>query len=255
VTISAVRAAPEVLAYVRGLSAALTAVRPDVVGVYLHGSAVLGGFRAGASDLDVLAVVARPGPGVVQQAMGAALAAVGGCPGTGLEMSVITAATAAVLGDCRFEVHVNTTGPQVVIVPGAGHHGDRDLVLHCEVCRQHALPVAGPPAGRVFGAVPCDRVIAAMIRDVRWAVDGGYATYAVLNACRAARFADDRRLCSKLDGGRWYLNLCPDDPVVTAALAHQQGDARGPDLRDAARFATTLCDRLGSSHFASRRST
>jgi streptomycin 3"-adenylyltransferase len=235
---------PEVLAHVRDLSAVLATMRPDLVGVYLHGSAVLGGFRAGASDVDVLAVVARPTPVGVQRAMGAALAAVAGCPGSGLELSVVTARTAAVLGACRFEVHVNTTGPEAVVVPGAGHRGDRDLVLHCAVCRQRALPVTGPPAGRIFGAVSADRVTAAMIRDVRWAVDGGRATYAVLNACRATRFADDGRLCSKLDGGHWYLTICPGDPVVTAALAHQRGDGPGPDIGDAARFAANLCARL-----------
>ena len=73
-----------------------------LVGVYVHGSAVLGGFRPERSDVDVLVVVANPVPADRQAALGAALlAAAYPCPGIGLELSVITAATAADLGDCR----------------------------------------------------------------------------------------------------------------------------------------------------------
>ena len=104
---------PDVSAYVSDLAAALGDFRSDLVGVYLHGSAVLGGFRPTGSDVDVLAVVRESGPVAVQQAMGEVIVGVGGCPGAGLEMSVITGATATALGDCQFEVHVNTTGEEV----------------------------------------------------------------------------------------------------------------------------------------------
>lgn len=134
---------PDVAAFVAAVAVALRDLRSDLVGVYLHGSAVLGGFRPATSDVDVLAVVGKPGSVAVQQAMGEVIAAVGGCPGTGLEMSVTTSATAAVLGECRFEVHVNTTGQQTVIATGAGRPGDPDLVLHCAVCRDHAVTVLG----------------------------------------------------------------------------------------------------------------
>lgn len=161
---SEVGVSPDVLDYAHDVSTALASLRPDLVGVYLHGSAVLGGFRPGGSDVDVLAVVARPGAFADQRVMGEVIAAVAGCPGRGLEMGVITSETAAV-GDCGFEVHVNTTGPEVVIVTGVGHAGDHDLVLHCAVCRRHGLPVTGPPAAGVFGEISADRVLAAMIRE------------------------------------------------------------------------------------------
>jgi hypothetical protein len=75
-----------------------------LVGVYVHGSAALGGFRPERSDVDILVVVAYQVPADCQAALGEALlAAAYPCPGIGLELSVITAATAAHLGDCRFE--------------------------------------------------------------------------------------------------------------------------------------------------------
>jgi hypothetical protein len=235
---------PDVAAYVSDLAAALRTLRSDPVGVYLHGSAVLGGFRSTGSDVDVLAVVREPGSAAAQQRMGEAVAAVPGCPGAGLEMSVITAATAAVLGDCRFEVHVNTTGHQTAIATGAGQAGDPDLVLHCAVCRDHAAAIAGSPAAEVFGPIPRDRILGAMLAELRWALGNASTVYAVLNACRAARFADDGRLCSKVDGGEWYLARHRHSPVVRAALDSQRYGHRAPAVDAATAFVHDVCDGL-----------
>ncbi|MGW1408296.1 aminoglycoside adenylyltransferase domain-containing protein [Streptomyces sp. NPDC002403] len=219
------------------VSAVLTEMRSDLIGVYLHGSAVLGGFDADSSDVDVLAVVAGQGTERDQRALGAAVVeTTSRCPGTGLEMSVITAATAADIGSCPFEVHIRTTATGTAVIPGAGHAGDADLILHCAVCRDHALAVWGPPAQEVFAPVPADRVRAAMVSELRWALDRASATYAVLNACRALRFAADGQLCSKLDGGRWYQDPHRNDAVVTAAIAHQRDGLPGPTASAATAF-------------------
>ncbi|MFE7393716.1 aminoglycoside adenylyltransferase domain-containing protein [Streptomyces sp. NPDC057582] len=238
----------EVVRYVAEVSDTLARVHPDLIGVYLHGSAVLGGFHASRSDVDVLAVVAEPGTKTDQQTLGDTVVGTAAwCPGTGLEMSVITAATAANLGSCPFEVHVRTTATETAVIPGVGHAGDADLVLHCAVCREHALAVWGPPAMEVFGPVPADRVGAAMVSELRWALDHATETYAVLNACRALRFADDGQLCSKLDGGRWYLDRHGDNEVVAAAMAHQRDGRTGPSTPAAAKFVAAVCGRLGLS--------
>ncbi|SCE52015.1 streptomycin 3-adenylyltransferase [Streptomyces sp. DvalAA-43] len=235
----------DVVRYVAEVSAVLAGAGPDLVGVYVHGSAVLGGFRAARSDVDVLAVVAGSGTEAGQRAMGEAVAETAArCPGTGLEMSVITAATAADLGSCPFEVHIRTGATETVVIPGAGRAGDADLVLHCAVCREHALAVSGPPAAEVFGPVPADRIGAAMVGELRWAVDHATAAYAVLNACRALRFADDGQLCSKLEGGRWYLDRHGDDEVVAAAIARQRDGRTGPAKPVAAAFVAAACGRL-----------
>ncbi|WP_189544470.1 aminoglycoside adenylyltransferase domain-containing protein [Streptomyces gelaticus] len=237
----------DVVRYVAEVSAALACVRPDLIGVYVHGSAVLGGFRAARSDVDVLAVVAEPGTEVDQHAMGEAVVKTAAqCPGTGLEMSVITAATAAGLDSCPFEVHIRASATERLIIPGINHAGDTDLVLHCAVCRAHALAVYGPPAAEVFGPVPADRVGASMVSELQWALDHANTTYAVLNACRALRFADDGQLCSKLDGGEWYLARHGANAVVAAAIAHQRDGRTGPTTSEAAAFVATALGRLGS---------
>jgi len=234
----------DVLAYVSDLASALGELRSDLVGIYLHGSAVLGGFRPTSSDVDVLAVVCEPGSVTAQQGIGEVITAVRGCPGTGLEMSVITAATAAALGDCRFEVHVNTTNEPAIIRTGAGGPGDPDLVLHAAVCRDRAVAVIGPPAGEVFGPIPRSRILAAMLGELQWALSHASTGYAVLNACRAVKFADDARLCSKLDGGKWYLTRHRPNPVVSAALDFQRHGRPAPAADDATRFVEEVCNQL-----------
>lgn len=62
----------------------------------MHGSAVLGGYLAGGSDVDVVAVIAEPTDVRVQGRMRDRLISTARrWPTIGLEMSVITAATAA----------------------------------------------------------------------------------------------------------------------------------------------------------------
>lgn len=78
----------EVVAFAYDLSSTLGAeCGSDLVGVYLHGSAVLGGFHPVASDVDVLAVIAKPVDPATPAKLGTVLAAAGGCPGAGLEMT------------------------------------------------------------------------------------------------------------------------------------------------------------------------
>lgn len=236
---------PAVLAYARRLVGPLLAAPAGrLVGLYLHGSAVQGGFVRSGSDVDILGVLAGPLDRAGQKRVGAALAAVADpAPGTGLELSLITAATAADLGECRFEVHV-ATGADRKVQAGADRPGDPDLILHAEVCRRHGYPVHGPAPGAVFGPVPRRRLLAAMHQEVEWGLDHGSLAYAVLNACRAERFAVTDELVGKVAAGQWALARWPDQPVLALAL-HQQRTGRQAELTDdAARFVAAVRDRL-----------
>jgi streptomycin 3"-adenylyltransferase len=205
--------------YAHRIAEAISATSP-LVGLYVHGSAALGGFAPLVSDVDMLAVIPRALPVPAQERMGAAvLAASRPCPGTGLEMSVITSATAASLAGCRFELHIGDGQ----IYPGSDHPGDPDLVLHVEVCRRHGRTIIGPDPERVFSPVPVPLLLDAVRTELRWALDHGSAAYAVLNACRAHRFAAEGAMCSKIQAGEWYVGRYGPTPVVSSALAQQRG--------------------------------
>jgi len=182
---------------------------PQLTGVYLHGSGVLGGFDARRSDVDVLAVsegrmTAAQLPAVAEALSERRLP----CPAQGLEMSVVTldAAQHPTAGPA-FELHLTTAAGDTKVVDGRQRAGDADLVLHFAVCRS-AGRLLGPGllAAEVFGPVADGLILAQLADELRWGAANAPGEYAVLNACRAWRFAADRALVSKLDGGRWALD-------------------------------------------------
>lgn len=83
-----------------------------VVGIYLHGSAVLGGYDPRSdSDIDILVVAAAAVPDAQKQALASLLSEESlPCPAAGgLEMSVVTAASAAQpVAAPAYELHVRT---------------------------------------------------------------------------------------------------------------------------------------------------
>ena len=211
--------------YATDVGAALARVLgPDLTGAYLHGSAVLGGFDARRSDIDILAVTEGAMTAAQQSAAAGALSGAAGeavgeerraGPARGLELSVVTL-HAARHPEARpaFELHL-TTGPEV---------------LHFAVCRAAGrLLGPGRPADQVFAPVPGELVRAQLEAELRWAAEQSPGEYAVLNACRAWRYAADGTLVSKIDGGEWALSRVPgpDRELIAAALARQRGQPAG----------------------------
>ena len=208
-------------AYLQALtSAAAEVLGDDLVGVYPHGSLVLGGWRPERSDIDVLVVVERSLTAPEQSALAAAWSQESlPCPAVGLELSVVLRSVAA-HPNARpaFELHVTTAPQDAKVLDGHGHPGDLDLVLHFAIC--HALGYA------VFAEVPRPLVLTQVADELTWAVEHAAAEYAVLNACRAWRYAVDGSLVSKVDGGRWAEERLeePERTLVRTAIALQSGE-------------------------------
>jgi hypothetical protein len=115
---------------------------PQLTGAYLHGSAVLGGFDARRSDVDVIAVCAGPLTAAQQAGVASALQRLP-CPARGLELSVVTLSVARCpMASPAFELHLTTGDTDAKVVDGHCAGGDPDLVPHLAVCRQ---------AGRLLG--------------------------------------------------------------------------------------------------------
>jgi Domain of unknown function (DUF4111) len=213
--------------YAHDVASAIAAVLgSQLTGVYLHGSAVLGGFDPRRSDIDILAVSGGPmtptGRSGVAEALGEARLP---CPAQGLEMSVVTLDAARhPTAEPAFELHLTTAAGDTKAVDGHQRGGDADLVLHFAVCRTAGrLLGAGLPAAEVFAPVPAELVLAQLADELRWGAASAPGEYAVLNACRAWRFGADRVLVSKVDGGRWALGRVTgaDRELISTALDRQ----------------------------------
>ena len=220
---------------------------------YLHGSAVLGGWVPGRSDVDMLFVADDGVSSRALESMASALA-VGrpACPGTGLECSVVTVGQAARPGPpWPFLLHVAETAGRtdLRIVVGDGHSGDPDLLMHYTVCRSAGWPVCGPGPLELIGGVPQPVVLGYLADELGWGIGHAAEAYAVLNACRALIFLTDGRIVSKVAGGRIALDRGLGPPaLLSRALDQQQGNATEPAAApDAVAFVLSAAATLRSA--------
>jgi hypothetical protein len=144
-----------------------SALGDKLVGTYLHGSAVLGGFNEMRSDLDVLVVVKGQLSAAEKTALGELLSNRAlPVPAETLEMSVVTLDTVRNPSAApQYELHVNTRDRKSA--DGRGRT-DPDLALHFPIARQSGrLLGPGLPRLDVFAPVPRDVVLAGMIKELR----------------------------------------------------------------------------------------
>lgn len=212
-----------------------------LIGVYVHGSAALGGWVEG-SDLDVLVVADDAGSNDWQ------------CVGRALqrqlsdrpvvELSAVSATAAKnPVPPWSYLFHVSHGDGRVVTDHGAG---DPDLCLHYLVTRAAGLAMLGPPAPSVIGEVSRNTVLAQLSDELTWGLEHADAKYAVLNACRAMAYAEEGRVLSKADGARWVLGRRPEESVVWRALdAQRSGRLLGRAGDVERRFVRRAREQLG----------
>jgi len=218
----------EVVAYGRAVAASLQAILGDaLVGAYYVGSIALGGYVAGESDLDVVAVSERAIPDQEKPSLAdAVFATTESCPARGLEFTLYrreVAASSPVAAD--FEVNVNG-GPRMARAihldsraePGFWYVLDRAIAHRCGVV------ICGPPPAEVFPDVSRRLLLDAMVESMRWhRVHEKQTLYSVLNATRAWRFAAEDLLGSKLEGADWARERWSNAPLIDAAVDLRHG--------------------------------
>jgi hypothetical protein len=227
-------------------------LRDDLIGVYLVGSGSMGGFDRRTSDVDIAAVVSGPLTREQKQRIVRSLAHPAfPCPVRKLELVVYGAE--AVTGpspSLLWELNLNT-GPEVRVEASfdpsteSGHW----FVLDVAMARRHARPLLGPPPDEVFGEIPRDRVLQALLGSTRWHLrNDPQGVQSVLNACRAWRWVDDATWSPKPEAARW-ARLRTDDPdIIDAAVAARETDgARALDPKAVERFVTHVERRIQRS--------
>jgi streptomycin 3"-adenylyltransferase len=198
----------------------------ELVGVYLHGSAVLGDFSEGRSDVDMIAVSLGPLSSRAKEAIAERLSQSSlACPAKGLEFHVLRGDDIVPSDAPSFELHLSTStdgGPDRV-VDGQGHRGDPDLLMHFAVLHEHGRALLGPGPDRIFPAIPRPMLLEAFRGELKWARENASPSYQVLNACRARRYIDEGVLCSKTAGGEWARERVADPSTIDLALRHRRG--------------------------------
>jgi hypothetical protein len=243
-----------VVAYARALTGQLMVVPDGVLqAAYLHGSAALGGWVPGRSDVDMLFVAADGISTTAVKRMGEVLCeGAGGCPGRELECSVVTVAQARQPAPpWPFVLHVTAGpgGPGRMVRPGGRSLGDPDLLMHYAVCRAAGWPVCGPAPQNLIGAVPRRAILDYLAGELGWGIEHAPEAYAVLNACRALIYLTDHKIVSKIAGGTAVLSRGTGPAgVIERALAQQRGsEPDQPAAPDAVSFVLATAAVLRSA--------
>jgi predicted nucleotidyltransferase len=184
---------PELRDYLQELVRRLAAVT-ELDAVYLFGSAAQGAYDHGRSDVDVIAVTARPSTPAEKQALADAAQSLP-CPARKLELVVYAR------GAERHALNVNT-GELVHF--DAGDDPEFWFVLDRAIAEQGVVPLLGPPWDEVFEPVPPADVLHALEQAVDWQErDDPVGRSSVLNACRSWMWLETGRWATKPEAATW----------------------------------------------------
>jgi hypothetical protein len=169
----------------------------DLRAAFLLGSGALGGYDPGRSDLDVIAVCARPlslddRRRLVEAVSHGALP----CPARKLELVVYAE------GDQPpdFQLNLNTGRDEQHVSFDPAEESPHWFVIDASIAEQHAVPLFGPPWQTLFTPVSADGVHAAVKEGLRWAeAHEPNSPNTRLNARRARRYLTDGVWVSKVE--------------------------------------------------------
>ena len=204
-------------------------LQDNLVGVYLHGSSVMGCFNPQKSDIDLILVADHP-LSYTDKAkfMNMVVAFNAAGPAKGIEMSIVLRSVCnPFVYPTPYELHFSAghlewymNDPDDYIRRMNGT--DRDLAAHFTIIHHRGKCLYGAPIEAVFGEVPSDDYMDSIWYDVEGAVDEitEYPTYLTLNLARVLAYKEEGLILSKKEGGEWALEHLPAEyrPLIADAL-------------------------------------
>lgn len=204
-------------------------LRENLVGVYLHGSSVMGCFNPQKSDIDLIIVVDHPLSGADKRRfmeMVVEFNAMG--PTKGIEMSVVLREVCKpFVYPTPYDLHFSAghldwykDDPEDYIRRMNGT--DKDLAAHFTIINNRGRRLYGAPIDEVFARVPSRDYIDSIWFDVEGAADEitKYTMYLTLNLARVLAYKEEGLVLSKKEGGEWALENLPEEyrPLIMDAM-------------------------------------
>ena len=204
-------------------------LRENLVGVYLHGSLVMGCFNPQKSDIDLIVVVDRPLSDPVKKEyldMVVKYNTMG--PAKGIEMSIVLREVCKpFVYPTPYELHFSAghldsymSDPDGYIRRMTGV--DKDLAAHFTIINKRGKCLYGAPIQAVFEEVPNEAYLDSLLYDVAGAAEEimEYPMYLSLNLARVMAWREEGLVLSKKEGGEWALQHLPEEyrPLLLAAL-------------------------------------
>lgn len=208
----------------------------SLVGVYLHGSAVMGCFNGKRSDLDFIIVVHHDLPAAVKRRyMDMVVAQNTQAPAKGIELSIVEESVCQpFVYPTPFVLHFSVahldwyrSNPADYIEKMNGT--DKDLAAHFTILYHRGKTLCGKEIREVFSEVDSADYFDSIRGDIENAVEEIMENpmYITLNLCRVLAYRKERLILSKLEGGKWGLANLPQKyaPLLTDALAEYTSDS------------------------------
>ncbi|GCE24470.1 aminoglycoside adenylyltransferase domain-containing protein [Dictyobacter kobayashii] len=224
---------PEIQAYALQVVQSLQGyLHEDLIGVYFVGSAALGGFIPGRSDIDIQGVCARQlGQEEKEQIVSLLAHPSLPCPTRGCEFVLYCQEKVAhPAPDAGFELNLNS-GPHMPFHVTYGPQAEPAhwFIFDRLIAREHGISIFGPAAHTVFGVIPRTWALNALLTSLRWHIEHDESGYSsVLNACRGWRFAEEHQLSSKTAAVAWAKAHGVDNDLLQQALALRAGTTNKP---------------------------
>ena len=231
-------------------------LQDNLVGIYLHGSAVMGCFNPRKSDIDLITVADRPLSDSVKRAymdMVVGYNSLG--PAKGIEMSVVLRKVCKpFVYPTPFELHFSAghlkwyeDDPDDYIRKMNGE--DKDLAAHFTIIHHRGRCVCGAPVSEVFAEVPARDYMDSIWNDIADAPENitSDTMYLTLNLARVLAFKEAGLVLSKKEGGEWALGNIPAEyhPLIAEAMREYSENAEAAYDKDLAeRYAAYIISRL-----------
>ena len=204
-------------------------LRENLVGIYLHGSSVMGCLNPQKSDIDLIIVVDRPLTDPDKRAymeMVVEYNTLG--PAKGIEMSIVLREVCKpFVYPTPYELHFSAghlnwykNDPDDYIHKMNGT--DKDLAAHFTIINKRGKCLYGAQIEDVFAEVPSDDYMDSIWYDVEGATEEitKYPMYLTLNLARVLAYKNEGLVLSKKEGGDWGLERLPAEyrPLIEDAL-------------------------------------
>jgi Domain of unknown function (DUF4111)/Nucleotidyltransferase domain len=233
----------------------------DLVGLYLYGSAVSGGFEPGVSDVDLVAVTARPPERLdLAELAGVHDALEQRSPEWTDRVEVVYVGRGAL----RF--FRTTAEPLAVVSPGEPLHLRDERIIewlqNWYLVRETAITLAGPQPTTLIPPIDRDEFLGATARYAGQLGEQDLATvapttlaYVVLTICRAAITLRTREPVSKGHAAERFVREMPEwaEVVDEAREARRSNGERGFSSAESRGRAVELVRSVGATIAADAR--
>ena len=233
-------------------------LQENLVGIYLHGSAVMECFNPAKSDLDLIVVVKNSMSYADKRAyMGMVVDLSSQGPAKGIEMSVVKQSVCKPFAyPTPFELHFSIAhldwyrnDPDDYVSKMKGE--DKDLAAHFTIINHRGKCLYGAPIKDTFADVPIQDYIDSIWEDVANAKDeiADNPMYLTLNLARVLAYLKDGVVLSKKEGGVWALNNIPEryhSLVQNAINEYTEGNVISYDPIIAKEYAGYMLEQIVS---------